>query len=106
MDAEPTEWPCRQLGSDDIRDGANSCLERCPLDNKAQRMTGDRTVAGVGRRILEREWVAVGFDEYIDQIDRDGVVEFGQTTAGARKLGIGLNDQQAIGIAACPEELG
>jgi hypothetical protein len=106
MDAEPTEWPCRQLGGDDIRDGANSCLERCPFDHEAQRMTRDRTIAGVGRRILEREWFTVGFDEHVDQVDRDGVVEFGQTTRGARKLRIGLNDQEPIGIAARPQELG
>ena len=61
--------------------------------------------AFVGRGILEGEWLAIGFDEYVDQIDGDGVVEFGQTTPGARQVGIGLNDQESIGVAAGPEEL-
>ena len=39
------------------------------------------------------------------RFDGDGVVEFGQTTAGARQVGIGLNDQESIGIAAGPEQL-
>ena len=62
-------------------------------------------VPPVGRGILEGEWLAIGFDEYVDQFDGDGVVEFGQTTRGARQVGIGLNDQESIGVAASPEEL-
>ena len=105
MDAEPTQWSRRQRRGDHVRYGADPCLERRSIDHEAQGMARNLVVPFVGRRILEGEWLAIGLDEHVDQFDGDGVVEFGQTTPGARQVGIGLNDQESIGVAAGPEEL-
>ena len=70
-----------------------------------ERVTRNGLVHFFGGRIDEGEWCAVGLDEHVDHIQRDGVVIGGRQAPGARKVRIDFDDQQPLGVPPGAEQL-
>ena len=105
VDAEPTERPAGELRGHDVGDGADAGLQRRPVPHVGQRVGGDGLVNGVGRGVGEGEWGAIGLDEHIDRVQRDGVVVRGRQAPGAGQVRVDLHDEEPLGVPPGAEEL-
>ncbi len=107
MDAEPAERPTRQFGRHDVGNGADARLQRGPVLHIRQCVARNgRVRAGVlRRRIGEREGCAVGLDEHVNGVERNGVVVGRGQALGAGQVRVDLHDEQPLGIPPGAQEL-
>ena len=105
MDAVTATRTGRQRRGDHVRDHANTGLEGAAVRHKLHCVAGDGLVLRGWLRIVERIWLAVGYDEDIDQLDGKGVVEPWGEARGPGQVWIGLHNQQPVRVSAGPEQL-
>jgi len=91
--------------SDHARDTADAGLERRAVGNEAAHVLGDGAIAGAGLRVGQRRGRAIALDDDVDFVGRERVWMLGGQARGARKVGVRLDDEQALGVAAAAVEL-
>src|SRR5205085_2130242 len=87
-----------QQGGDGVGDVPDAGLQGDAVVDEAGGEPGDRPLHVGGRGVGEVDRVAVAGDQDVDLVEVQAMRVVGLDPEGARELGVGLDDQQPVGI--------